>query len=80
MSDSIKKYWEMVEDGLIKDEITRRDPALDLETVDEVILLNRARRYGLLVEVVNEALNEVRNNPQTSNLLALQIACKDWDV
>lgn len=80
MSDSIKKYWEMVEDGLIKDEITRRDPALDLETVDEVILLNRARRYGLLVEVVTEALNEVRNNPQTSNLLALQIACKDWDV
>lgn len=80
MSDSIKKYWEMVEDGLIKDEITRRDPALDLETVDEAILLNRARRYGLLVEVVTEALNEVRNNPQTSNLLALQIACKDWDV
>lgn len=80
MSDSIKKYYEMVEDGLIKDETVRKLEHRETIGLEEVSLLDRAGRFGLITEVVTTALNEVRRNPNTSNLLALQIACEDWDV
>lgn len=82
MSDSVKKYYEMVEDGLIdeKKETVSKLTTYDKISLEEVSLLDRASKAGLLVEVVTEALCEVRNHPNTSNLLALQIACNDWDV
>jgi len=60
----------------------RRD-FLDICTSDEVIeidsLLDRVKSFGLTVEVVYSALNEIKSNPNTTPLLALQIAAKDWD-
>lgn len=82
MSDSVKKYYEMVEDGLIdeKKETVNKLNTYDKISLEEVALLDRAAKSGLIVEVVTQALNEVRNHPNTSNLLALQIACHEWDV
>lgn len=82
MSDSVKKYYEMVEDGLINEnkDTVNKLTAYDKITLEEVALLDRAAKAGLMVEVVTEALNEVRSNPKVSNLLALQIACYEWDV
>ena len=60
-----------------------RKDFLDICTSDEVIeidsILDRVKTYGLTVEVVYTALNEIKSNPNTSPLLALQIAAKDWD-
>tara|TARA_B100000780_G_scaffold263786_1_gene217941 strand:- start:889 stop:1101 length:213 start_codon:yes stop_codon:yes gene_type:complete len=50
---------------------------------DEIIeidsIINRVNSFGLIVEVVFTALEEIKSNPNTSPLLALQIAAKDWD-
>jgi uncharacterized membrane protein YjjP (DUF1212 family) len=60
-----------------------RKDFLDMCDSDEIIeidsILNRVNRFGLIVEVVHTALEQVKSNPNTSPLLALQIASKDWD-
>ena len=43
-------------------------------------LLIKVEKSGLLIEVMHTALLEVKSNPTTSPLLALQIAVEDWDV
>ena len=60
-----------------------RKDFLEICTSDEVIeidsILERVKIHGLIVEVVYAALNEIKSNPNTSPLLALQIAAEDWD-
>ena len=60
-----------------------RKDFLEICTSDEVIeidsILERVKIQGLIVEVVYAALNEIKSNPNTSPLLALQIAAEDWD-
>jgi len=43
-------------------------------------LLIKVEKSGLLIEVMHTALLEVKSNPTTSPLLALQIAVEDWDI
>ena len=43
-------------------------------------LLIKVEKSGLMVEVMHTALLEVKSNPTTSPLLALQIAVEDWDI
>lgn len=60
-----------------------RKDFLDICDTSEILeidsILDRVNRHGLIVEVVFTALEEIKNNPNTSPLLALQIASKDWD-
>tara|TARA_R110000744_G_scaffold134372_1_gene243352 strand:- start:124 stop:324 length:201 start_codon:yes stop_codon:yes gene_type:complete len=50
------------------------------EMLEIVQLLSEVERFGLTTEVVYTALEEMKSNPNTSILLSLQIAAKDWDV
>ena len=60
-----------------------RKDFLEICDSDELIeidsILGRVGGFGLTVEVVYAALEEMKSNPNTSPLLALQIAAKDWD-
>ena len=43
-------------------------------------LLIKVEKSGLMVEVMHTALLEIKYNPTSSPLLALQIAVEDWDI
>ena len=43
-------------------------------------LIGKSEDNGLLVEIVHTALHEIKNNPKTTPLLALQIAVEDWEL
>jgi len=43
-------------------------------------LVGKVENSGLLVEIIHTSLKEIKNNPKTSPLLALQIAVEDWDL
>ena len=45
-----------------------------------VEILDRAHQFGLTTEVVVTALKEMKEHPESSPLLALQIATNDWDI
>ncbi len=49
------------------------------EMMKIVAILDRVEMFKLTTEVVYTALNEMKNNPNSSPLLALQIAAEDWD-
>ena len=49
------------------------------EMLDIVECITRAEKHGLMVEVIHTALIEMKENPQSSPLLCLQIAAEDWD-
>lgn len=51
------------------------------DTMFKVVeILDRAYQFGLTTEVVYTALKEMKENPESSPLLSLQIAAKDWDL
>ena len=45
-----------------------------------VQILDRANDFGLTTEVVHTALKVMKDHPDSSPLLCLQIAAKDWDL
>ena len=49
------------------------------EMLEVLSILERVGQFGLTLEVVYTALKEMKNNPNSSPLLALQIAAEDWD-
>tara|TARA_R110002167_G_scaffold100451_2_gene262243 strand:- start:1871 stop:2065 length:195 start_codon:yes stop_codon:yes gene_type:complete len=49
----------------------------ELNEIDRV--LTNVQNHSLVVEVVYTALKEMKENPNSSPLLALQIASEDWD-
>jgi|TARA_B110000908_G_C10058244_1_gene359378 uncharacterized membrane protein YjjP (DUF1212 family) len=62
-----EKFTEMFKDNHI-DELTEIDR-----------ILSNVENHGLVIEVVYTALKEMKENPNSSPLLALQIASEDWD-
>jgi|TARA_R110001592_G_scaffold188005_1_gene432979 hypothetical protein len=52
----------------------------DDKMIEIVEILDRANDFGLTTEVVVTALKEMKNNPESSPLLSLQIAAQDWDL
>jgi len=62
-----EKFTEMFKDNHI-DELTEIDR-----------ILSNVENHGLVIEVVYTALKEMKENPSSSPLLALQIASEDWD-
>ena len=55
------------------------DKVISDEMMNIVAILDRVEMMGLITEVVYTALNEMKNNPNSTPLLALQIAAEDWD-
>ena len=49
----------------------------ELTEIDRI--LSNVQNHSLVVEVVYTALKEMKENPKSSPLLALQIAARDWD-
>ena len=45
-----------------------------------VQILDKANDFGLTTEVVHTALKTMKEHPDMSPLLCLQIAAKDWDL
>jgi len=59
MSDSIKKYYEMVEDGLIEDEISRFNSTPPQRIENHIISEgDRKQAYQILTEYTREAILE----------------------
>tara|TARA_R100000541_G_scaffold38686_2_gene46541 strand:+ start:625 stop:822 length:198 start_codon:yes stop_codon:yes gene_type:complete len=56
------------------------DKATSSEILKIVDCLDQASRAGKTVEVVYTALQTIKQSPNMSSLLAMQIACEDWDV
>jgi uncharacterized membrane protein YjjP (DUF1212 family) len=60
-----------------------RKEFLEMIDVNQVLNFNEVwsnvERHGLVMEVIFTALEEMRKNPNSSPLLCLQIAAKDWD-
>lgn len=60
-----------------------RKEFLEMIDVNQVLEFNEVwsdvERHGLVMEVIFTALEEMRQNPNSSPLLCLQIAAKDWD-
>ena len=51
------------------------------DSMFEVVqILDRANDFGLTTEVVCTALKTMKEHPDMSPLLCLQIASKDWDL
>ncbi len=73
MSDSVKKYYELMEDenyGLDKSPEERRD--------DEIYaLMTRATKAGKIVEVQTRAAEVMKEYRSHSLLLGLQVACDE---
>tara|TARA_R100000908_G_C3704415_1_gene113570 strand:- start:96 stop:293 length:198 start_codon:yes stop_codon:yes gene_type:complete len=63
-------------------EIQKRflEKATSSEILDFTACLDQASRAGKTVEVVYSALETINSIPSISPLLAMQIACGDWDV
>ena len=61
-----------------------KEEFLEKATTDSMMgiveILDRAWEFGLGTEIVYTALKEMKSNPNTSPLLALQIAAQDWDI
>ena len=61
-----------------------REEFLEKMNVDVVVEFNdlwtSIEKNGLVMEVIFTALEEMKNNPQSSPLLCLQIAANDWDI
>jgi|TARA_B110000503_G_scaffold137033_1_gene220506 hypothetical protein len=50
------------------------------ELMEMAQIMTQVEKQGLMVEVMHTALVEMKENPQASPLLALQIAMEDWDI
>jgi hypothetical protein len=50
------------------------------EVLEMVDCISKAEENGRLIEVVYTALKDMRDNPQSSLLLPLHIALKDWNI
>lgn len=50
------------------------------ELMEMAQIITQVEKHGLMVEVMHTALIEMKENPQSSPLLALQIAMEDWDI
>ena len=50
------------------------------EMLEMVECIKRAEDHGLLVEVIYTALKEMKEFPNSSPLLCMQVALEDWDV
>lgn len=50
------------------------------EILEIVQLFDRAERVGLTIEVIYSALNNMKEFPESTPLLCMQIALEDWDV
>ena len=50
------------------------------EILEIVQLFNKAEKVGLTIEVIHSALNNMKEFPESSPLLCMQIALEDWDV
>ena len=73
MSDSVKKYYELLEDGLIGPDF---DPEKDREMKIMTLLAN-ATKAGKIAEVELRAEEVRREFKSTSLLLGLEIACDE---
>ena len=62
----------------VKENFLKNVNSSDMLGVVECITI--AENAGLLVEIVNTALMEMKQNPKSSPLLCLQIALEDWDI
>ena len=61
----------------IKEEFLKK--STDQEMLEIAQILTEVERHGLLVEVMYTALSAMKDDPQSSPLLCLQIAAEDWD-
>ena len=50
------------------------------EMLEIVQLFDRVEKAGLIIEVIYSALNNMKEFPDSSPLLCMQIALEDWDV
>lgn len=50
------------------------------EMLEIVQLFDRVEKAGLIIEVIYSALNNMKEFPESSPLLCMQIALEDWDV
>ena len=61
-----------------------RENFLGKMSIDEAIAFNdiwtRVEQYGLVMEVIYTALEQMKEFPESSPLLCLQIAASDWDI
>jgi len=57
---------------------------LEKINIDEAIAFNsiwvRVEQHGLMMEVIYTALEQMKEFPESSPLLCLQIAASDWDI
>jgi hypothetical protein len=51
---------------------------VDISSIVE--LIGRAESRGLLIEVVHTALEDMKNNKNSTPLLSIQVAIDCWDV
>ena len=61
----------------IKEEFIENSPSNEMMEMAQIIA--KVERHGLLVEVMYTALSAMKDDPQSSPLLCLQIAAEDWD-
>ena len=62
----------------VKENFLKNVNSSDMLSIVECITI--AENAGLLIEVVQTALMEMKQNPKSSPLLCLQIALEDWDI
>ena len=62
----------------IKEEFLKK--STNQEMLEIAQILTEVERHGLLVEVMYSALRAMKDDPNSSPLLCLQIAAEDWDI
>jgi len=62
----------------VKENYLKNVHSCDMVDIAECVTVTE--NAGLMVEIIYTALSEMQSNPQSSPLLCLQIAMRDWDV
>ena len=82
MSDSIKKYEELVEDGKIKpgklsDTLLSKK---EKNVIDLISLCRTTIKHDLDFEITVSAIEALHENPKLTEIEAIRIGMNEWDI
>jgi len=83
MGDSVKKYEELVEAGkIIPGDTTMMHLIIKKEqNIIKLIQFGRTvAKHELDFEIANTAINLIQQNPQLTEIQAIEMAMVEWDI
>ena len=81
MGDSVKKYEELVEAGRIIPGDNKNILSKKEQNIIKLIQFGRTvSKHDLDFEITNYAINLIQQNPQLTEVQAIEMAMVEWDI